>query len=149
MTSSENKKQLIDLLNKANQDSKVIGVEDTADYLIKNGNVVVSPVNKGDVKDFLMMLLDTDMSGSEGGYAFEMADFILNMGFVLPPCKIGDTVYRVTESGAKKEKVYDFVYNGKEFRVRFNPGSPLTYELGRDIFFDKKDAEAKWKEIFE
>jgi len=147
MNRNENKIMLMDLLTKANQDSKVIGIEDTADYLIKR-NVVVSPVNKGDVKDFLMMLLDTDMSGSEGGYAFEMADFILNMGFVLPPCKIGDTVYKVTETGTKKEAVYDFVYDGKVFRVRFNPGSPLTYEFGRDIFFEKKDAEAEWERRF-
>ncbi|MEE1504112.1 MAG: hypothetical protein UGF89_07715 [Acutalibacteraceae bacterium] len=147
MNADKNKKLLVGLLTEANQDGKVIGIEDTADYLIKR-NVVVSPVNKGDVKDFLMMLLDTDMSGSEGGYAFEMADFILNMGFVLPPCKIGDTVYKVTETGTKKEVVYDFVYDGKVFRVRFNPGSPLTYEFGRDVFFEKKDAEAEWERRF-
>lgn len=147
MNADKNKKLLVGLLTEANQDGKVIGIEDTADYLIKR-NVVVSPVNKGDVKDFLMMLLDTDMSGSDGGYAFEMADFILNMGFVLPPCKIGDTVYKVTETGAKKEIVYDFVYDGKVFRARFNPGSPLTYEFGRDIFFEKKDAEAEWERRF-
>ena len=148
MTLKENKKQLIDLLTKANQDSSIIGIEDTADYLIKNGNVVVSPINNGDVKDFLMMLLDTDMSGSENSYAFDMADFVLNMGFILPPCKIGDTVYKVTETGTKKEIVYDFVYDGKIFRARFNPGSPLTYEFGRDIFFEKKDAETEWERRF-
>lgn len=149
MNRNENKTKLVDLLTKANQDGKVIGIEDTADYLIKNGNVIVSPVNTGDVKDFLMMILDTDMSGTEGSYAFEMADFVLNMGFVLPPCKIGETVYEVCEKGARKRTVYDFTFDGKVFRARFNPGSPLTYEFGRDIFFEKKDAEAEWERRFE
>lgn len=147
MKLTENKKLLMNLLTKANQDSKVIGIEDTADYLIKNGNVVVSPVNTGDVKNFLMTLLDTDMSGSEGGYSFEMADLVLNMGFVLPPCKIGETVYEVYKGGTRKRIVYDFVFDGKVFRARFYCG-PLSYEFGRDIFFEKKDAEAEWERRF-
>lgn len=148
MNRNENKVKLMDLLTKANRDSKVIGIEDTADYLIKNGNVIVSPVNTGKVKEFLMMLLGTDMSGSEHGFSYEMADFILNTGFNIPPCEIGDTVYEVYENGARKRTVYDFTYDGTIFRARFNPGSQFAYEFGRDIFFNKKDALAEWERRF-
>lgn len=148
MSRSKNKNQLVDLLAKANQDSKVIGIEDTADYLIENGNVVVPPVNTGDVKNFLMELLDSDMSGSKHGYSFDMADLILSMGFVLPPCKIGDTVYMVCNNGTKKQTVWDFVYNGRFFTVRLCAHSPLEYIVGRDVFFKKEDAEAEWERRF-
>lgn len=149
MNRNENKTKLVDLLTKANQDSKVIGIGDTADYLIKNGNVVVlSPANNGKTKDFLMMLLGTDMSGSEHGFSYEMADLILTAGFNIPPCEIGDTVYEVFEGGARKRTVYDFTYDGEIFRARFNPGSQFAYEFGRDIFFNKKDALAEWERRF-
>lgn len=148
MNADKNKKLLVGLLTEANQDSKVIGIEDTADYLIKNGNVIVSPVNTGKVKEFLMMLLGTDMSGSEHGFSYEMADFILNTGFNIPPCEIGDTVYEVFEGGARKRTVYDFTYDGKIFRARFNPSSQFEYEFGRDVFFEKKAAEAEWERRF-
>lgn len=148
MNRNENKNKLVELLTQANQDSKVIGIEDTADYLIKNGNVIVLPANNGKVKEFLMMLLDTDMSGSEHGYSYEMADFILNTGFNIPPCEIGDTVYEVYENGARKRTVYDFTYDGTIFKARFNPRSQFTYEFGRDIFFNKKDALAEWERRF-
>lgn len=146
MRPMENKKMLVELLTQANQDSKVIGIEDTADYLIKNGNVIVNaPSDNGKTKEFLMTLLDTDMSGTEGCFSYEMADLLLNVGFNIPPCNIGDTVYEVFENGARKRTVYDFTYDGKVFRARFNPGSQFEYEFGRDVFFEKKDALDEWK----
>lgn len=77
----------------------------------------------------------------------EMAD-VLNTGFNIPPCEIGDTVYEVFENGARKRAVYDFTYDGKIFRARFDPGSQFAYEFGRDIFFNKKDALAEWERRF-
>ena len=44
-------------------------------------------------RDRLIKLLNVDMSGCEGDYAEEMADYLIKNGVIVPPCKVGDTVY--------------------------------------------------------
>ena len=49
------------------------------------------------MRDRLIELLSVDMSGSEGGYADEMADYLLENGVIVPPCKVWDVVYQYSK----------------------------------------------------
>ena len=44
-------------------------------------------------KERLVELLNVDMSGCNGDYAEEMADYIIADGWIRLPCKVGDKVY--------------------------------------------------------
>ena len=44
------------------------------------------------MKDKLVKLFNVDMSGCEGNYAEEMADYLIANGVIVPPINVGDTV---------------------------------------------------------
>lgn len=46
----------------------------------------------------LIELLNVDMSGCNGDYAEEMADYLLENGVIVPPCKVGDKLYAISEN---------------------------------------------------
>ena len=45
------------------------------------------------MRDRLIKLLNTDMGGCDGDYAEELADYLIANGVIVPPCKVGDTVF--------------------------------------------------------
>lgn len=93
--------------------------------------------------------------------ALNFANFILNDGWIRPPCKVGDRVYMVIHDKRTKKplecNVIGFWYTNHEdcctihlsryvdgkfdstFSVRFT-------DIGKTVFFTKKEAEAKLKE---
>lgn len=44
-------------------------------------------------RERLIELLNVDMSGCDGDYAEEMADYLIANGVIVQPCKVGETVY--------------------------------------------------------
>lgn len=55
-------------------------------------------------RDRLIELLNTDMSGCDGDYAEELADYLIANGVIVPPCKVGDTLKEFAEKLKNKIK---------------------------------------------
>ena len=87
-----------------------------------------------------------------------VAECLLKIGVILPPCKIGDTVYYIHEeltmAGTKTvistRKITGYGGNGLNpvwmvsavpYELRFHPS-----EFGRTVFLTKSEAEAALKE---
>ena len=60
-------------------------------------------------RDRLVELLNADMRSFSRDYAEEMADYLIANGVICPPCKPGDTIYFIRESG-KAESYSMFSY---------------------------------------
>ena len=78
-----------------------------------------------------------------------LADFLLANGVILPPCKVGDTVYfthrmehRITE-----HRVDNLYIGKKDISIRMSglvqPAKP--HEFGRIFFISREEAEAALK----
>ena len=98
--------------------------------------------------------------------AEELADYLLENGVIVPPCKVGQTVYRATklvngdefvkegiifevsstyENGTTKTRFY-FWAKGDEWTSRhYSLWCDLT-EFGKTVFHTKEEAETKLKE---
>lgn len=73
-----------------------------------------------------------------------IADYLLAEGVIVPPCKVGDTVYSINRkplSGHWEDNKY-FVDNWGEFKVCEIPFSLTLWECGwKGIFLTKEEAE--------
>lgn len=49
-------------------------------------------------KERLIELLQVDMSGCDGDWSEELADYLLSKGVIVPPVKVGDAVYEIIET---------------------------------------------------
>lgn len=74
-----------------------------------------------------------------------VADHLLANGVIVPPCKVGDTVYAIgTITG---QKVYDTVksilYNGEGFSLNLSNGCVVAVEqqLGVCVFLTEEEAD--------
>ena len=71
------------------------------------------------------------------------ADYLLANGVIVPPCKVGDIVYRIyTKSWVGEDKVCEFVIrnNGLWYvddKRRMTP----CYKFGKTVFLTKEEAE--------
>lgn len=77
-----------------------------------------------------------------------VADFLLANGVIVPPCKVGDTVYR-TIGNYCGEKIFKGVvdqisiYNEKE-TIFWVYGHPLGFgcdDIGKTVFLSREEAE--------
>lgn len=101
----------------------------------------------------LIELLNVDMSGCNGDYAEEMADYLLDNGVIVPPCKVGDTVYVLGDEyfweaeiigysvmtskwNRREYEVVQFFYKGEE-----KVNSMFVEKIGKEMFLSKAEAE--------
>ena len=84
------------------------------------------------------------------------ADYLIENGAIVPPCKIGDTVYCVCEDDEgnfiQENKVTEVCTKGFWVSCYVPPENDMglfeSYEdIGKTIFFIKEEAEQKLKEI--
>lgn len=70
------------------------------------------------MRDRLIELLNVDMSGYDGkvhgDYTENLADHLLANGVIVPPCKVGQTVYAISESRISECRVYEICICGNE-----------------------------------
>ena len=101
---------------------------------------------------------------------YEMiADYLLAKGVIVPPCKVGDTAYKIThlcggetiivkgtvieitmtEKSPKSKKVdcrFYFWADGEEFTRRMYSIWCWWFDIGETVFLTKEEAEEKLKE---
>lgn len=84
-----------------------------------------------------------------------IADYLLANGVIVPPCKVGDTVWGVINSeifDIEIESVHCFSsniwkYRGWHGKDRFRKGYEFPYEaIGNDVFLTREEAEQALKE---
>ena len=103
-----------------------------------------------DMRERLIELINTDMSGCDGDYAEEMADYFIENGVIVLPCKVGDTLYvllnRIKE--IDECKVIGFMCGRENDTIQFLDGSIYTLwdrkydeHFGKTIFFTREEAE--------
>lgn len=82
------------------------------------------------------------------GDADKIADYLLANGVIVPPCKVGDTVYYITGihntivKGAKVEEVY---YGEGGFAFHLCTGYDYFTLQQEDVYITKEEAEAALK----
>lgn len=103
-------------------------------------------------RERLISLLRFPVCVMDGGDPIAiMADYLLANGVIVPPCKIGDTVYRITFAYGKWEirereciKLSWFKkHNGEIYWVISSSKNDI---LGDSVFLTKEEAEAAVKE---
>ena len=72
-------------------------------------------------------------------------DKLLEKGVIIPPCKVGDTVYEITGNASNKimesKVVAIIIATDGKFGVRTDYSFPITREIGRMLFLTKEEAE--------
>lgn len=89
----------------------------------------------------------------DGTKVDDVVDNLLANGVIVPPCKVGDTVYAY---GAKRIKEWEITFVGKNSRNEYKFFAVVgkcedlltfwNYEIGKTVFLTKEEAEAKLKE---
>lgn len=118
---------------------------------------------QNEMRDRLIELVKKVPYGVSVGATFErhfcekVADHLIANGVILPPCKVGDTVYFVPQN-----EILEATVTNIEVNYYTNPQMWLTIEyclyhinhyksridlmLGKGVFLTKEEAEAKLKE---
>ena len=75
--------------------------------------------------------------------AEEVADYLLENGVIVPPCKVGDTVYRIDD-----KQVYDWwqvehieIYADEIVFVDDSDNEFTEDDIGKTVFLTKEEAE--------
>ena len=88
---------------------------------------------------------------SDDCHSERLADLILADGWIRPPCKVGDIIYRIV-NGKIKESEVEKIEITKNMPAIFYDWHGMGYELstvfdfGKTVFFTKEEAEAKLQE---
>ena len=79
-----------------------------------------------------------------------LADDLLANGVIVPPCKVGDTVYMIFENEIRELRVISLSYlfsssfNHFNLHTENSRGAVLSYEMkdiGKTVFLTKEEAE--------
>lgn len=103
-------------------------------------------------KDRLVELLDEFVAKSNNTTTLALADYILADGWMRPPCKVGDTVYRIsTRPHSRMKYVQETTISriaidneGTWLFCTCNPIAKCVF--GKTVFLSREEAEAKLKE---
>jgi len=84
-----------------------------------------------------------------------IVECLLNNGVIVPPCKVGDTVYTIFEGDiealkviyTKTEESVEFVYRYYDAKNGFLSMPFTNRSIGKTVFLTKEEAEAKLKEL--
>lgn len=106
-------------------------------------------------RDRLIELLNVDMSGCDGDYATEMADYLIANGVICPPCKVGDSVFTTYHGCLSVYKVTEFIINDFLWAKLYNPDYSgeyatklvcLDFSFNEFVFLTREEAEKALKE---
>lgn len=85
----------------------------------------------------------------------QLADYLLENGVIVPPCKVGDTVYAITEQGTceiEVESIHCWIsgmwkFNCWSGKGKYRVGYELSFDdFGKTVFLTKAEAEKALKE---
>ena len=101
------------------------------------------------------LLLEWGNKENDGVRAESIADYLLANGVIVPPCKVGDTVYEICErrrSGKWQKAIVERVVHGIEIgidKILTARCGTTTYvylsRLGETVFLTREEAEKALK----
>ena len=111
------------------------------------------------MRDRLIKLLD-DLGVDDDWYDNQdIADQLIENGVIVPPCKVGDTVYMLFVGEitpfliyqSRREENVDFITSCYDSRGYDTRGKPVLttfcdYHIGKTVFLTKEEAERALKE---
>ena len=84
-------------------------------------------------------------------YSDEIAQYLIDRGVVVPPCKVGDSCYPLPRHRTPivERKISRITFSKRNVIIGYfeNDGQLRTRILGEDVFLTREEAEAKLKEI--
>ena len=110
------------------------------------------------MRERLIELIQDSVRGCARNWAEIIADYLLANGVIVPPCKVGDTVYEMqpTRKRTQEYEVTTAKYNGHYWWFTWvvkdrngiygNVEGFSNYLLGKTVFLTKEDAENALKE---
>ncbi|MBE6784164.1 MAG: hypothetical protein E7536_09165 [Ruminococcaceae bacterium] len=105
---------------------------------------------QNEMRDRLIELLQSVPANYEGNRGVgSIADFLLENGVIVPPCKVGDTIYRTAiEYGEVWEwDIVEIQINLDEFVfIDDSENIFLETDIGKTVFPTKEEAEKALKE---
>lgn len=104
------------------------------------------------MRDRLVELIQNSINGCAKHWAEVIADYLLANGVIVPPCKVGDKVYR-TFGNYCGEKIFEGVVaqisivNNREIRfwVYGHPLGFACHDIGKTVFLTREEAEKALK----
>lgn len=79
--------------------------------------------------------------------ADDLADYLLANGVIVPPCKVGDTVYEIVQGEISETEAVGFlVCQDGAILLITKHFFPLSREIGETVFLMREEIEAKLKE---
>lgn len=87
-------------------------------------------------RDRLIELIQSAVDGCARHWAEKIADYLIDHGAIIPPCKVGDTVYQTDNDHFR-------IYKSKIKRVIYDTDNIAFDEraIGKTVFLDKKQVE--------
>ena len=109
------------------------------------------------MRDRLIELIQTSVDGCARHWAEVIADYLIENGVVVLPCKVGSKVYKITRNQVKECEVtfvgvsadercshFNFVENYVD--GTFYKSYYMCFDvIGKTLFLSREDAEAKLK----
>ena len=95
-------------------------------------------------KERLIELIQKSVNGCARNWAETIADYLLENGVIVPPVKIGDTVYMIVEKRAKVSREYfHFI---KKTKLTFLNLERVLENWGKTVFLSREQAEKALKD---
>ena len=103
------------------------------------------------MRDRLIELIQNAVGGCAEYWAKTIADHLIANGVIVPPCKVGDTLYYLDRYSKSVEtdtvKFFTITKNGcKPILTRHNIKFWEMYEWGKTVFLTREDAERALEE---
>ncbi len=98
------------------------------------------------MRDRLIELIDEAINGEETSTA-NIAHYLREHGVIVPPCKVGDTVYYISFTKIFKGECHAITIHSNSVQVHLYDydGDNASYSA-KDIFLTKEEAEKALKE---
>ena len=106
-------------------------------------------------RERLIELIQKSVDGCARHWAEVIADYLLANGVIVPPCKVGDTVYVIPKyngnpyCGVVSDKIQmiGITNRGIHIKTRGKSNFNKTYMLGKTVFLTKEEAEKTLEEM--
>ena len=105
------------------------------------------------MRDRLTEMIQNAVGGCARNWAQVIADHLLANGVIVPPCKVGQTVYSIVEgiNLVLVGEVYEYVVGREHFVFRSTRKGYFTLDfteidIGKTVFLSREEAEKSLRE---
>ncbi len=102
------------------------------------------------MRDRLLKLLDEAINDESTSYS-NIVDYLLENGVIVPPCKVGDTLFFIIGDEIIEDKCTGFWIGDEWLQIQLLADRTFTcwdgfkVYFGKTVFFTREEAEAKLK----